>query len=408
MSIRFKLIGAFTFSSLLMLILGLFALWQLSLISRSADGLTNQALPIVETTADMQDTVVAYRLAQNRLVGQFLMQRNRAELLEQEARMERLIAQLRALEPNAEMLDRTAQFERQWTAFTTRVRNELRDTRINRAALDALEDDYRALLTAGEGLRRVSNRQTAAARADVTEAYDTARSVTIGLLAIAVMFSAVIGFSMALDITDDLRSLTTATEQIAGGDLTQPLTVSGDDELGRLADAFRHMTDALSRKEAEVSAQQDQLVARADEIAQAYNELRASLEEREALSATVRALATPLIPIQAGVMIAPLVGVFDTERAAQFTQTLLTAVERTRTHTVLVDVTGMALIDHAVASRLVETAKAVRLLGARTILVGIRPEIAQTLVGLGLSLEGLTTRADLQSGVAYALHTSAR
>jgi rsbT co-antagonist protein RsbR len=408
MSIRFKLIGAFTFSSLLMLVLGGFALWQLSTISRSADNLANQALPIVETTADIQDTVVAYRLAQNRLVGQFIMQRNRAELQEQEARMDKLISQLRSLEPDAATSTSLTTFARQWRAFTNRVNNELRDTRINRAALDALEDDYRALLNAGEALRRASRQQTADARTGVVQAYDTARSVTIALLAIAVMFSAVVGFSMALDLADDLRSLTTATEQIAAGDLSRPLSVTGDDELGRLADAFRHMTESLSRKEGEVQAQQAQLVARADEITQAYSELQASMQEREALSATVRALATPLIPIQAGVIIAPLVGVFDTERVQHFTQTLLAEVERTRIHTVLVDVTGMALIDHAVATRLVATATAARMLGARTILVGIRPEVAQTLTGLGLSLDGLITRADLQSGVAYALQTSAR
>lgn len=403
MSIRFKLIGAFAFSSFLMLLLGGFGLWQLSLISQSAASLANQSLPLVEATADIQDTVVAYRLAQNRLLGQFIMQRNRVELQEQEARMDRLVQRIRSLEPDAAILEQVADIERQWQAFTRRVNNELRDTRITRTALDALEDDSRTLLTTVEALRRSVNAEAGAARAGVMQAYDTARSVTIAIVAIAVMFSAVVGFSMALDFADDLRSLTTATRKISAGDLNHPLAVSGEDELGQLADAFRHMSDTLRRKEAEVGEQQTQLLARADEITQAYHALQQSLQEREALSATVRALATPLIPIQDGVLIAPLVGVFDTARAIEFTQSLLTEVERARAHTIIIDVTGLAIIDQAVARQLVQTASATRMLGARTILVGIRPEIAQALIGLGISLEGIVTRADLQSGVALAL-----
>ncbi len=405
MSIRLKLIGAFAFSSLLMLILGSFALWQLAAISRSADSLANQALPAVETTADIQDTLVAYRLAQNRLTGQAIGQRNMEELRAQETRMDILITRLRSLEPDAATLAALTTVSTQWNEFSRRVNVELMATSINRDTLDVLENDYNTLRTNGAALRQASRSKATIARTEVVNAYDTARSVTIAILAVALMFGAVVGFSMALDLADDLRSLTNATERISAGDLRHPITVEGEDELGQLADAFRHMISTLSQKEVEVATQQTQLIARADEIAQAYNELQVILQEREALNATVRALATPFIPIQAGVLIAPLVGIFDTERVNLFTQMLLAQIQRTATHTVIVDVTGMALIDQAVAKQLVETATAARLLGARTILVGIRPEIAQTLIGLDLNLEGVITQADLQRGVAYALAT---
>jgi anti-anti-sigma regulatory factor/HAMP domain-containing protein len=405
MSIRFKLIGAFAFNILLMVVLGGFAIWQLTAISGTAADLANVALPAVETAADIQDTIVAYRLAQGRLIGQAVALRDPAELRAQETRMAQLLAKLEALDPNPAILAALADFAGKWSAFTQRVETELIGATIIQVRLETLQDDYAALLRSGTALRQATRNQAATAREEVVAAYDAARAVTIALLTIAVMFSAVVGFSMALDLADDLRTLTTATERITAGDLRHPVTVTADDEIGRLADAFRHMIAALTAKEAEVAAQQAQLLARTAEIEHAYSELQLSMHEREALSATVRALATPLIPIQAGVLIAPMVGVFDAERMCVFTETLLTEMERTRTHTVIVDVTGMALIDQLVANQLLQAAAAVRLLGARTILVGIRPEIAQSLTGLGVNLAGLITRADLQSGVAYALRS---
>jgi rsbT co-antagonist protein RsbR len=388
-----------------MALLGGFALWQLAVINTSAENLANQTLPAVEAAADIQDTIVAYRLAQNRLIDLETTNRNLTELRNQEARMRNQIARLRSLSDDQNLQQTLSDFTVAWERFTVATNSELMRDRVSRAALDDLQAEYDQLLNTSNQLRQISRREAADARTTVTSAYDTARSVTIALLAIAVMFSAVIGYSMALDLADDLRTFTAATEQITAGNLDEPVQITSEDELGKLADAFRHMVATLSAKNAEVAAKQAELIARNDEISQAYAELQVSMQERDALTATIRALATPLIPIQAGVMITPLVGVFDSERINLFTETLLQTVERSKTHTVILDVTGMALIDQAVASQLLTTATAARMLGARTILVGIRPEIAQSLVGLGIDLTGITTYADLQSGVAYALRT---
>src|SRR5436190_22953520 len=84
---------------------------------------------------------------------------------------------------------------------------------------------------------------------------------------------------------------------------------------------------------------------------------------------------------------------------------LLRSIERHRARIVIMDVTGVPLVDTQVAQTLMQAADAARLLGAKTILVGVRPELAQTIVGLGLNLRGLVTCADLQSGVGYALRS---
>src|SRR5205085_915907 len=82
---------------------------------------------------------------------------------------------------------------------------------------------------------------------------------------------------------------------------------------------------------------------------------------------------------------------------------LLQAIEQHRADFVIMDVTGVPIVDTQVATALLQAADAARLLGAQTILVGLRPELAQTIVGLGLDLSALATQADLRSGVVYAI-----
>jgi rsbT co-antagonist protein RsbR len=115
-----------------------------------------------------------------------------------------------------------------------------------------------------------------------------------------------------------------------------------------------------------------------------------------------------VLPVMRGVLVMPLIGVIDSERAARLTHAVLAAIERHRAGIVILDVTGVPLVDTQVARTLLQVAAAARLLGTQTVLVGLRPELAQTIVGLGLSLGDLITRADLQSGITYALRRQAR
>ncbi|MFL5803887.1 MAG: PAS domain-containing protein [Roseiflexaceae bacterium] len=120
-------------------------------------------------------------------------------------------------------------------------------------------------------------------------------------------------------------------------------------------------------------------------------------------AAALRDLATPLIPISSQVVAMPLVGAVDTQRAQQVIEALLRGIATSRARAAILDITGVPLVDTQVANTLVQAAQAVRLLGAQVILTGIRPEVAQTLVGLGVDLAGLVTRATLQDGIAYAM-----
>jgi rsbT co-antagonist protein RsbR len=128
----------------------------------------------------------------------------------------------------------------------------------------------------------------------------------------------------------------------------------------------------------------------------------------DAQRAALRELSTPLIPVSDKVVIMPLIGTIDTGRAQQVMETLLEGVAHHQATLAILDITGVSIVDTQVAQALVGAAQAVRLLGAQVMLTGIQPQIAQTLVHLGVDLSSIETRGSLESGIAEALRHQAR
>jgi anti-anti-sigma regulatory factor len=135
---------------------------------------------------------------------------------------------------------------------------------------------------------------------------------------------------------------------------------------------------------------------------------RAALQEEviRAQQAALAELSTPLIPLSDEVVVMPLVGTLDSQRAQRVLEALLEGVAASRARVAILDITGVAVVDTQIANALVRAAQAVKLLGAQVVLTGIRAEVAQTLVGLGVDLAGIVTRGTLQSGIAYAVAQS--
>lgn len=119
--------------------------------------------------------------------------------------------------------------------------------------------------------------------------------------------------------------------------------------------------------------------------------------------AALAELSTPLLPVADGVLVMPLIGAVDSTRAEMIMEALLAGVSAQRAHTVILDITGVREIDTWVASALLRAAASIKLLGAGTILTGVGPAVAQTLVHLGVDLGDLDTRGSLRAGIAAAL-----
>lgn len=116
----------------------------------------------------------------------------------------------------------------------------------------------------------------------------------------------------------------------------------------------------------------------------------------------IRELSTPVLPVRERLLILPIVGLLDRERARQLTEQLLTGIRTHRAKVVVIDITGVPDVDENVANHLVQTVDASRLMGASVIITGLSPEIAQTLVTIGVDLSKMNTIGDLQGGLEEA------
>lgn len=119
-------------------------------------------------------------------------------------------------------------------------------------------------------------------------------------------------------------------------------------------------------------------------------------------------LSASLIPVFDKISVMPLVGTIDTDRAKLIMENLLEGVVKQRADVVLLDITGVPVVDTMVAHHIIQAADAVRLVGAKCMLVGIRPEIAQTIVALGIELNDFTTTSTLRKGMQEALKLTNR
>jgi rsbT co-antagonist protein RsbR len=116
----------------------------------------------------------------------------------------------------------------------------------------------------------------------------------------------------------------------------------------------------------------------------------------------IRELSTPVLQVRERLLILPIIGVLDDQRADQLTEQLLGAIRRHRAKVVVIDITGVPEITAEVANHLVQAVDASRLMGAGVIITGLSPEIAQTLVTIGVDLTKMNTVGDLQGGIEEA------
>ncbi len=155
------------------------------------------------------------------------------------------------------------------------------------------------------------------------------------------------------------------------------------DKLSRILDAYEPAANRIANTVAVGFVQERERIIR---------------EQQEA----IRELSTPVLQVRERLLILPIIGVIDPQRARQLTEQLLRGIRSNRAKVVVIDITGVAALDSSVANHLVQTVEASRLLGATVIVTGLSPEIAQTLVTIGVDLSKMNTVGDLQGGIEEA------
>jgi rsbT co-antagonist protein RsbR len=192
-----------------------------------------------------------------------------------------------------------------------------------------------------------------------------------------------------------LRSLLALQRALVQEGLKDPPDTQKAEQVARLHAYLTFLVEGLASHELQaVSVQRNEM-----QVA-----LERAVQNREAeLRQVIHDLSTPVMPVYEQILVLPLIGQIDSERANRITERLLNEVTEQRASIIIIDITGVPAIDKGVASDLMRTARAVRLLGVCPVLVGVRAELARVVVQLGVDLSGMVVLANLQEGIEWAL-----
>jgi rsbT co-antagonist protein RsbR len=197
-----------------------------------------------------------------------------------------------------------------------------------------------------------------------------------------------------LHVRDRIADVLMVLSAIGSGSTSERLTIDlpEDDPFAILYDGINEVVDSLVSGQQRLEAYQE--------------ELEAKLETIERQRNAIRELSTPVIEVWANVLCLPVVGVMDTSRSAEMTDALLRAVTEKKSRYTIIDVTGIEVMDTSTADHFIRMAKAVRLLGAECVLAGISPNIAQTIVHMGVDLSGVVTFRTMREALQYFVRAS--
>ena len=210
---------------------------------------------------------------------------------------------------------------------------------------------------------------------------------------------------MAHSSEDIAQLVTQHLFDIASGRCTitreQILAGQEDQSLSEILTGLLMLHEDLQLRNSQV-VRAEELAAALAKLADRNRELEQSRAELAALNAQ---LSTPIIKIWNGVLMIPLLGAFDAVRASDMTERLLTAIQVERASYLILDITGVAEIDAPTANHFLRIVQATRLLGAETLITGLRPAVATALVALGVDLSSLNT---LRTAEAALRHCQSR
>lgn len=195
------------------------------------------------------------------------------------------------------------------------------------------------------------------------------------------------GFQACLNKRDVVENLTTLNNAAGEPVWVHTLLIPNFEPDGTISSITSIGRDVTAQKLAEQRAEED------------YRAQQALIEQQ---ALTLAQVSTPMLSISDSTVVMPLIGSIDSQRASFLFETLLNGVSSSRARNVILDITGVPVVDTQVANVIIQAAQSVRLLGAEVILSGIRPEVAQVLVSLGIDFNQINTRSTLRAAIASA------
>ncbi len=187
-----------------------------------------------------------------------------------------------------------------------------------------------------------------------------------------------------------IDEVVTTLARAAAGDFSQPMQVTGEDDDFLAIEAAANM---LLEELAEAQR-------RAEEQVRIIEDKNREIAERQSMA--LRELSSPIIAVWQGILTLPVIGMVDTERSSDMMDTLLERVVSEQASHVIIDITGVSVLDTRTADHFLRMAKAVRLLGSECFLTGISPPVAQTMTQLGIDTSSVRTLRLLSDALAEA------
>jgi rsbT co-antagonist protein RsbR len=189
------------------------------------------------------------------------------------------------------------------------------------------------------------------------------------------------------EVYEKIADILMVLSDVASGDFSSRLKSDLPDThpLGALSIGINDMIDSLAAEQ-----------KRGAEYRTEIEEKLAMIERQQE---AIRELSTPIMEVWDGILCLPIVGIMDTRRSADMTDALLRAVVSTRAECAIIDITGIDVMDTGTADHFIRMAKSVRLLGAECVLTGMKPQIAQTVVHMGVDMAGVVTHRSLRDAL---------
>ncbi|MEO7909661.1 MAG: CHASE3 domain-containing protein [Roseiflexaceae bacterium] len=244
------------------------------------------------------------------------------------------------------------------------------------------------------------------------EAETSALTLRVTLLAGTLVVSVLCLGTLSLlanNIARRVGRVTWAAERIATGDNTVRCDLPDSrDEVGLMATTFNSMANIIQQRTDDLTSQYTVVEAARCVAEASHAQIAEQLAVIDQQQAVIRDMSVPVLPLLRSTLVMPLVGALDSKRLALMQEQALHALEQSSASQLILDITGVPIVDTQVALGLTHLVQAAQLLGTQVSIVGIRPEVAQTLVGLGINLPNIKIFSTLQLGVAQAIAAETR
>jgi len=233
-------------------------------------------------------------------------------------------------------------------------------------------------------------------------------AAALQLLAISLgsylLIFALLAVILRILVVRPLHQFATIAQRIRFGERSLRSRIYRRDEIGLLSTTFDDMANdvetTLTSLETQVADRTATLQAVLAEVQSRAAEQERLLAENTQQREMIRELSVPVLPISSTMLVMPLIGALDSTRLHQLREQALRVIERSAARYLLLDITGVPVVDSQVAQGLIAVVRAARLLGTEVVLIGIRPEVAQAIIGLGVDVQGIRTVADLRTALS--------